>query len=82
MQTPITHEATAFPAVNAVDILRTLRAHGIEPDTVQQLRSGEFSIKFDGGTSRYWSRRVLKALPDAEVARRHDGVMAMVVVRV
>lgn len=85
MQTPITHEAPAIAAepVNAVAVLRTLRAHGIEPDSLATMRDGSFSLKFVSGQSRYWATRVLKALPDAALVSRGDGLeVCLVRVRV
>lgn len=77
-QTP----ALDLPAVTATDILRTLRAHGMEPSTVQQTHSGDFSIKFVGGNGRWWARRIIESLPDAQVVRWADGEVTLVVVKV
>ena len=74
--------AIALPAVTATDILRTLRAHHIEPDTVQPTGDGDFALKFEGGNPRWWARRIVDRLPDAQVVRWAAGDVVVVVVRV
>lgn len=64
------------------DLLRDLRANGMEPHTMRRLRNGNISVKFVGATARYWARRISWARPDAVIVQTADGAeVALVIVR-